>query len=156
MIRKSKITSLDELKRRKKEIRMESELAKREFAHTIGTTKGNAGNYLLKNVALPAGGALAGLLVLLKVATSGSDKKKMPVIKETRVIHEYPDGTPYKAAKTSGGRRRPAKRSRVKTLTTIIGLLRVVVPIIQGVIGTVTTQKAKNAAQTAKRAAKRK
>ena len=132
---------------------MESELAKREFAHTIGTTKGNAGNYLLKNVALPAGGALAGLLVLLKVATSGSDKKKMPVIKETRVIHEYPDGTPYKAGKTG---RRPAKRGRVKTLTTIIGLLRVVVPIIQGVIGTVTTQKAKNAAQTAKRAAKRK
>ena len=151
MIRKSKITSLDELKRRKEEIRMESELAKREFAHTIGTTKDNAGNFLLKNVALPVGGAVAGLLVLLKLATSGSDKK-MPVIKETRVIHEYPDGTPYKGGKAV----RPRKRSRTKTLTTIIGLVRVLIPIIQGVIGTVTTQKAKSAAKTAKRAAVRK
>ena len=152
MIRKSKITSLDELKRRKKEIRIESELAKKEFAHSIGTTKGNAGNFLLKNVALPAGGALAGLLVLVKLATSGSDKK-MPVIKETRVIHEYPDGTPYKDGKAVRPHR---KRSRTKTLTTIIGLVRVLIPIIQGVIGTVTTQKAKSAAKSAKRAAVRK
>ncbi|WP_420458928.1 hypothetical protein [Neolewinella sp.] len=152
MIRKSKITSLDELKVRKKEIRMESELAKREFAHAIGTTKGNAGNFLLKNVALPAGGALAGLLVLIKLASSGSDKK-MPVIKETRVIHEFPDGTPYEEKK---GGRRHRKRSRAKTLTTIIGVARVLIPIIQGIIGTVTTQKAKNAAQTAKQAAARK
>ena len=148
MIRKSKITSLDELKRRKKEIRMESTLAQREFAHSIGTTKGNAGNFLLKRVALPVGGALLGTMVLANLLSSGSDKKQ-PVIKETRVVHEHPDGSPY-----TGPRKR--KRSRAKTLTTIIGLVRVLVPIVQAIIGTVTTQKAKNAAQSAKRAAVRK
>ena len=151
MIRKSKITSLDELQRRKKEIRMESELAKREFAHTIGTTKGNAGNYLLKHVALPAGGALVGVMVLSSLLSSSSGKK-MPVIKETRVVHEFPDGSPYRAGKNGRSR----KRSRAKTLTTIIGLARVLVPIVQAIIGTVTTQKAQNAAKSAKRAAVRK
>ncbi|CAH1001362.1 hypothetical protein LEM8419_02263 [Neolewinella maritima] len=151
MIRKSKITSLDELRRRKKEIRMEAELAKREFAHSIGTTKGNAGKFLLKNVALPAGGALVGILALVNLA-SGSASKKMPVVKETRVIHEYPDGKPYRGDK----RAHPPKRSRVKRLTTIIGLGRVLVPIVQAVIGTINSQKAKEAAQRAKRAAVRK
>ena len=149
MIRKSKITSLAELKRRKKEVRMESELAKREFAHAIGTTRGNATSYLLKRVAAPAGGALLGTMVLANLL-SGSGKDKVPVIKETRVIHEHPDGTPYKAGASRG-----RKRSKAKTLTTIIGLFRVLIPIVQAIIGTITTQKAKKAANTAKRAAER-
>ncbi|MGB3800775.1 MAG: hypothetical protein WA952_13250, partial [Lewinella sp.] len=116
MIRKSKIKTLDELQRRKKQVRMETELAKREFAHSIGTTRGNAGNFLLKKVAAPAGGAVVGLMFLNSILSSG---KKQPVIKETKVIHEYPDGTPY-----TPGKRRPVKRSRLKTLTGLAGSLR--------------------------------
>ncbi|MBB4079053.1 hypothetical protein GGR28_001670 [Lewinella aquimaris] len=148
MIRKSKINSLAELQQRKKQVRMETELAKREFAHSIGTTKGNAGSFLLKNVALPAGGAVVGMMVLSNLLSS--KKGGTPVIKETKVIHEYPDGRPY------DGKKSPKRRNRAKTLTSIIGIGRLLIPIIQAVIGTVNTQQAKEAAHTAKRAAVRK
>jgi len=139
MIRKSKITSLAELKTRKKEVRMETELAKREFAHTIGTTKDNLSNFLLKKVALPVGGGFAGLFVLSKLF-SGS-KKRRPVIHkhETRVVHEYPK---------HGSR---SKRSRFKKMTSLFGVVKVLIPIVQAVIGAFHTHKAKEAAQAAKR-----
>jgi hypothetical protein len=147
MVPEPKITTLAELKRRKKQVRMETELAKREFAHSIGTTRTNVGNYLLKNVALPAGGAVAGL-TLLSSLFSGS-RKRQPVIKETKVIHEYPDGRPYKAGK------HPRRRNRAKTLTTLIGIGRLLIPIVQAIIGSVHTNKAQSAAKKAKRAAVR-
>ena len=141
MIRKSKITTLAELQTRKKQVRMETELAKREFAHTLGTTKENAGNFLLQKVVLPAGGAIAGLVVLVKLL-SGS-KKQRPVINETRVIHEYPKHVQKKA-----------RRSRLKKLTGLVGVIRVLVPVVQAVIGAFQTHKAKEAAQSAKRSAR--
>ncbi len=147
MIKKSKITSLSELQQRKKQIRLEAEIAKREFAHAIGTTKGNAGNFLLKKVAMPAGGAVVGL-IFLKNLLSGSDKNKLPVIKETRVVHEYPDGKPYPGK----GR----KRSRTKRLASLVTMSKFLLPIIQAVIGALTTKEAKKAAHVAKRAAVRK
>ena len=145
MIRKSKITSLQELRLRKKQVRMEAELAKREFAHSIGTTRGNATNFLLKKVAAPAGGAVVGLMVLNNLLRSS---KPEPVIKETKVIHEYPDGTPY-----DGSRRRGYRRSRIKTFTGIITSFRILIPVIQAVIGAFQTHKAKEAAKEAKTAA---
>ncbi len=146
MIKKAKITSLPELQKRKKEIRLEAEVAKREFAHTIGTTKGNASNFLLKKVAMPAGGAVVGL-IFLKRLLSANDSKT-PVIKETRVVHEYPDGRPYKG--------RGKRRNRTKTLASLVTMSRFLLPIIQAVIGAMTTKKAKQAAKVAKRAAVRK
>jgi len=139
MIRKSKITSLAELRTRKKELSMETELAKREFAHTLGTTRDNMSNFLVKNVALPVGGGLAGLFLLTKLF-SGS-KKRRPVIHQhqTKVIHEYPKHM------------RGTKRSRFKKLTALIGVIRVAAPILQTIIGAFQTHKAKEAAQTASR-----
>ncbi|THH39313.1 hypothetical protein [Neolewinella litorea] len=148
MIRESKITTLAELKKRKKQVRMEAELAKREFAHSLGTTRGNAGNFLLKNVALPAGGGILGLMALSKLLSSGNNRPQ--VIKETKVIHEYPDGNPY----TAGNRR--SKRSRAKQFTALMGSLRVLMPILQAVIGAFNTHKAQEAAKEAKSAAVRK
>jgi hypothetical protein len=144
MVPEPKITTLADLQRRKKQVRMETELAKRELAHTLGTTRTNLGSYLLKGVARPAGGAVAGLAILSSLL-SGSNKQ--PVIKETKVIHEYPDGRPYKKG------RRPRRRSRAKTLTTLIGIGRLLVPIIQAIIGSAQANRAKKAAKTAKRAA---
>ena len=140
MIRESKITSLSELKRRKKQVRMETELAKREFAHSIGTTRGNASNFLLKKVAAPAGGAIVGLMLLSSLFSSNS---KQPVVRETKVIHEYPDGSPYVPGK------RHRKRTRLKRFTGLVGSLRVLIPVIQAVIGAFQTHKAKEAAQQA-------
>lgn len=137
---------MKELKLRQKQVRMEAELAKREFAHSIGTTRGNASSFLLKKVAAPAGGAVLGLMVLNNLLSSGASKQQ-PVIKETRVVHEYPDGTPY------DGKPRRNKRSRVKMLTGAITSLRILIPIIQAVIGAFQTHKAKEAAQQAKTAA---
>ncbi|PPK87558.1 hypothetical protein CLV84_0501 [Neolewinella xylanilytica] len=147
MIRESKIKTLGELQRRKKQVRMETELAKREFAHSIGTTRGNATNFLVKKVAAPAGGAVVGLMLLNSILSSSN--KKQQVIKETKVIHEYPDGTPYKE-----GRSR-SKRSRLKTFTGLVGSLRVVIPVLQAVIGAFQTHKAKEAAQRANASARR-
>ena len=141
MIRESKITSLSELKRRKKQVRMETELAKREFAHSIGTTRGNATNFLLKKVAAPAGGAIVGLMFLNSLLSSNA---KQPVVKETRVIHEYPDGAPYVPGK------RRSRRTQLKRFTGLVGSLRVLIPVIQAVIGAFQTHKAKEAAQQAK------
>ena len=146
MIRKAKITSLAELKTRKKQVRMETELAKREFAHSVGTTRENTSQFLLKKVAMPVGGGLLGLFVLSSLFSSGN---KQPVIKETKVIHEWPDGTPY----VEGKRRN--KRFGFKKFTALMGTLRVIMPILQAVIGAVSTHKAKEAAEQAKRASTR-
>ncbi|WP_116127641.1 hypothetical protein [Lewinella sp. IMCC34183] len=149
MIRKAKITTLAELKKRKKQVRMESELAKREFAHSIGTTRNNTTQFLLKKVAAPVGGGILGLMLLNSIFSSS--KSKIPVIKETKVIHEYPDGKPYVP-----GKHRSRGRSRIKRITSLIGGLRVAMPIIQAVIGAITAHRANEAAQTAKHAAARK
>lgn len=145
MIRKSKITSLAELQKRKKQVRMESELAKREFAHSVGTTRENTGQFLLKKVAVPVGGGILGLFVLSSLFSSGNSNKQ-PVIKETKVIHEWPDGTPYVPGKSRNS------RFGFKKFTALMGALRVLMPILQAVIGAVNTHKAKEAAETAKRA----
>lgn len=145
MIKKGKITSLHELRLRKKQVRMEAELAKREFAHSIGTTRGNATNYLLKKVAAPAGGAVVGLMVLNNLLRTG---KSTPVVKETKVIHEYPDGSPF-----DGKRIRGRRRNRIKALTGLLTSVRILMPVIQAVIGAFQTHKAKEAAKQAKNAA---
>lgn len=147
MIREPKITTLSELKKRKKQVRMEAELAKREFAHSLGTTRDNVGTFLVKNVAVPAGGGILGLMALSKLF-SGS--RRPAVIKETKVIHEYPDGTPYEPGKHR------SKRSRAKQFTALMGGIRVLMPILQAAIGAFNTHKAQEAAKQAKSAAVRK
>lgn len=151
MVRKPKITTLKELKTRKKEVRMETELAKREFAHSVGTTRENASNFAVKKIALPAGGAVAGLFVLSKLFSS--NKNKQQVIKETKVVHEYPDGTPYDGKKRGPGKPR---KSRLKRFTGLVGAIRVLIPVIQAIIGAFQTHKAQEQAKRAKKAAVKK
>lgn len=153
MIPKSKITSLSELKLRQKQVRMETSIAQRELTHTLGATRGNATKTILKKYVYPAAAGIVGLLFL---ASLGKDKKKnqLPVIKETRVIHEYPDGKAYPSKRGLFGNK--TRTSRFKKLTALIGIFRVAMPIIQTVIGAFNSHKAKQAAQTASRAAVRK
>lgn len=144
MIRKSKITSLAELKIRQKQIRMESKIAKREFAHSMGTSRENLGHFLLKKVALPIGGGIIGISLLSRLLSSNG--KQRPVVNETRVVHQYPDPKKHKKSKFG----------LWKTIPTLLTILRVAAPVVQAIIGAVHTHKAKEAAQTAKKAAVRK
>ena len=52
-----KIESLEELRHAKRVLQLKQEVTKREFAHSLGTTRDNLGSFLVKNVALPIGGA---------------------------------------------------------------------------------------------------
>lgn len=56
---KNRITSLEALQQEKKKLRMEIELSKREFAHSLGSSRANLKNFMVTNVAIPAG--IAGL-----------------------------------------------------------------------------------------------
>lgn len=67
---KEKITSLADLKVQKKKLRMEIELSKREFAHSLGTSRATLSSFLLKKVAIPAGAAGLGIAGISKLMSS--------------------------------------------------------------------------------------
>lgn len=72
---KNKITTLSELQREKKKLRMEIELSKREFAHSMGSSRATLKDFLVKKVAIPAGIAGVGLAgVNQLIGSSDSDK----------------------------------------------------------------------------------
>ena len=73
------ISSLEELQERKKELDLEVEVSQRELAHTLGTSRVNLNDFLLKKVALPIGGAVAAAWLAPKIF-----RKRKP-----DVIHKY-------------------------------------------------------------------
>lgn len=150
MVRQPKITSLDELQHRKKELRMDLELTKRELAHSMGTSREHLGSFLVKRVAAPVGGAGVALFALSKILSGGGRDRE--IVRETRVVHQYPDGRPA----PPGDRPSPRRRKRAVTLSTLLGVGKLIVPIVQAIIGTVTAHRAEEHAKTAKRAAVRK
>ena len=62
-----KITTLEELRRTRKELRMKHTVTKREIVHNFGTTTTNFKDFLLKRVALPVGGAAAAVYGISKL-----------------------------------------------------------------------------------------
>ena len=73
------IHSFAELEERKRALELEVEVSKRELAHSLGTSKVNLNDFLLKKVALPIGGAVVGLWMISKIKG-----KKQP----TKEYHE--------------------------------------------------------------------
>lgn len=53
-----KIETLEELRHARRVLQLKQEVTKREFAHSLGTTRTNLGSFLVKKVALPVGGAI--------------------------------------------------------------------------------------------------
>lgn len=53
-----KIETLEELRHARRVLQLKQEVTKREFAHSLGTTRTNLGSFLVKRVALPVGGAI--------------------------------------------------------------------------------------------------
>lgn len=156
MVKKSRITSLSDLQHRRKEVRMEEELAKRELAHSLGTNRESLSKYLVNNVAAPVGGV--GLLTyLLKKTLSSSPTPTREIVRETKVVHQYPDGRPYDGpSRSTAGRptrqARPAK-SRASYFPILMGVAKLLIPVVQAVIGSMNVDAAEEHAQTAKRAA---
>lgn len=159
MVKKSPINSLQELQQRKKEVRLDLELAKREFAHTLGTSRSNLGSFLLKKVAAPVGGVGLGVIALNKLLSGSSGNHKgREIVRETRVIHQYPDGTPVGAERTAPVRLSSAEarknRRRGLTIGTLVGAAKLLIPVIQAIIGSISAHKAEQHAKEAKVAAK--
>ena len=150
MVRKPKITSLAELQQRKKEVRLEMELAKREFAHSIGTSRENTTQYLLKNVAAPVGGGVAGLWLLGKLIPSRSGKTR-EVVRETKVVHEFPEDYDERRAQYAGIGRK--KKKKAFNISLLVGIAKLIIPIVQAILGAVSAQKASNEAEEARDAA---
>lgn len=155
MVRKPKITSLAELRQRKKEVRLENELVKRELAHSMGTSRENLSSFLLKKVAAPAGGATLALVALNKFL--GSSGKTREIVRETKVIHEYPDQVPGPQGQGAVAPRpmriAPRRRSRLKGISTVVGLGKLIIPIVQAIIGAMSAHSAQESADEAKQAA---
>lgn len=66
-----KITTLEELRIARKELRLKHKVTKREIVHNFGATTTNAKDLLLKRVALPVGGAAAAVYGISKLAGNG-------------------------------------------------------------------------------------
>lgn len=70
-----KIESLEELRHAKRVLQLKQEVTKREFAHSLGTTRDNLGSFMIKNVALPLGGAILASKGIGKVLGQFSEKQ---------------------------------------------------------------------------------
>lgn len=66
MSNNNEIKSLAGLKKRQRELVLEMEVSKRELAHSMGASRESLQDFLLKKVALPAGGTILGLYLLHK------------------------------------------------------------------------------------------
>ena len=89
MSKPQNITTYEELEERKKELDLEVEASQRELAHSLGTSRVNLKDFLIKKVALPIGGAIAGVWLI------GKFKKK------PRHTHSYHKETIIKSADDS-------------------------------------------------------
>lgn len=70
---KNNITSLAALRQEKKKLRMEIELSKREFAHSLGSSRANLKDFLVQKVAIPAGVAGLGMVGVNKLMSGDED-----------------------------------------------------------------------------------
>ena len=83
-----KITSLEELRHAKRVLQLKQEVTKREFAHSLGTTRDNLGNVLLKKVVLPVGGVL---LAKKGISMAASNRSKNKADQYQTEVHQVGD-----------------------------------------------------------------
>lgn len=75
------ISTFAELEERTREIELEVEASQRELAHSLGTSRNDLNDFLLKRVALPIGGAIVGIWLFSKLSKRKSKKvaKRIPI-----------------------------------------------------------------------------
>ena len=86
MSKPANISTYDELELRKKELDLEVEVSQRELAHSLGTSRVNLNDFLLKKIALPIGGAVAGVWLLSKF--TGRKNRHTHTIHETKIVEK--------------------------------------------------------------------
>ena len=81
---KKQITTLEDLHREQRKLELQMEVTKREFAHSLGTTRNQLKDFLLNKVALPVGVAgLAAVSIKKMTASNDGEAKKVVVQKSS-------------------------------------------------------------------------
>ena len=88
MSKPQNISSYEELEERKRELELEVEVSQRELAHSLGTSRVNLNDFIMKKIALPIGGAVAAVWLIGKMR--GSKPQHTHEYHETTIIKEVP------------------------------------------------------------------
>lgn len=125
MVKREDLNSLTALRKRRKAIKLEMELSKRELAHSLGVARTDLQDFLVKKVALPVGAAGMGLFVVSRLLSSQQKQKA-----QTQVVHHYHDDKPRPRPRQQ---RKPEEQSG--SSTQIGKLLKQWWPILQAGLG---------------------
>lgn len=96
MVKREHLNSLSALRKRRKALKLEMELSKREMAHSLGVARTDLKDFMLKKVAMPVGAAGLGLYVVSKVLGTIGRQKQKP-----EVVHHYHEAPPRRPEKKS-------------------------------------------------------
>ncbi|MEL7162455.1 MAG: hypothetical protein AAFN92_16975 [Bacteroidota bacterium] len=129
------ITSLNELKQRQRELDLEVEVSKREFSHSVGASRENLGDFLLKSVALPVGGLILGVYLTRKVLRSRPEPE---VIYEKEIVHEVAPPPPAPRAVATP----PPRQSKPK-LENLMKFGRLAIPMAHAIYGVINKESNK-------------
>ena len=88
MSKPQNISSYEELEERKRELELEVEVSQRELAHSLGTSRVNLNDFIMKKIALPIGGAVAAVWLIGKMR--GSKPRHTHEYHEKTIIKEVP------------------------------------------------------------------
>ena len=97
MSKPQNISSYEELEERKRELELEVEVSQRELAHSLGTSRVNLNDFIMKKVALPIGGAVAAVWLIGKMR--GNKPRHTHEYHETTIIKEVPGKKKKKKSK---------------------------------------------------------
>lgn len=87
MVKRDAVKSLAELRQRKHEIELESEITKRELAHNLGTVRTDLQSYVVKRFALPVGGSALALFLLKKLILDKRSSRATTQAEEGPALH---------------------------------------------------------------------
>ncbi len=137
MIKQEAIRSLSSLRKRKKALKLEMEVAKRELAHNGGVMRTDLRSYLLKRVALPAAGVGLGVVVLVKaLSAAAGGRRREEEQQEQQARQSYPARREVVHHYESDASLDSTRRRRGDNTATDIGrLIKQWWPVIQTVLG---------------------
>ncbi|MEM9527325.1 MAG: hypothetical protein AAGA31_11995 [Bacteroidota bacterium] len=152
MSNSKEIKSLAALKERQRALHLEMEASKQEFAQSMGQSREDLQDFLLKKVALPAGGAILGLYLLHKVLNRPSSPLQdtsPPIVEHAGAAAGANNGLKSSASvtsvsdplKSSPPVSRPAANKSGFDFKKIISLGKIMVPAAQAIMAAINESK---------------
>lgn len=89
MVKRESLSSLQSLRKRKKELELEMELSKRELAHSMGIMRTDLKEYVLKRIVLPVSAAGVGLYAVSKLMSGGEEPDREVIYHEEEYHHHH-------------------------------------------------------------------